>query len=723
MVRQSTDNTHGGEAMRDLSSRGSARWIGRSFATALLALVAACGGGSSPPPPPPPATATLTSIAPASAVAGSGAFTLTVNGSGFVSGSVVSLASSTLTTTFVSADQVTAAVPASAVSTSGSLNVLVTNPASGASNALNFSVTAPVVVPLTITSLSPPTLGAGSAAFTLTVDGTGFAATSQVSFNGTLLPTTFVSSTRLTASAPALAAAATLPVLVVDGATRSSVVNFDVTADAFPAVLSPSYFNVNILGDRASTLANADATGRFVVFQSNATNLVAGDLSDGTYSSIYLRDTCLGATPACVPATRLISLDPAGTQCVAPAGSGIGSVYPIVSVDGRFVVFGTNACFAAPLANVRQIALRDTCTTASGPVAGCTPSTTLVSANATGQPSTGSGTSMIPNASMSRNGRYVAWSSTATDLVAGVGNGGFAQLYLRDRCQTSAGAVAGCVAQTIRVSGGAAASANYDAADQFTAISDDGIVVFHTSASNLVANPGLLPGSGGAVFRADCGGGVSLCALSIVSIVPGSGTSSSGILLDSQLPTISRDGRYIGFLSQGENSTGSLVTTPPPNLPNPNLALPGRQAMLLDTCVSAGVVVPSCTTKFSYQSVLDNGNLDITLAAQASSQPSFSDDGRYMAFVAPYNLSPLYPGGGGSVYVRDTCGGASAPPGCVPHIALVSVDSTRVAAGTVGWARISGDGHFVVFDSLSRSPAGTSGSLPIGQIVMVRTGF
>lgn len=722
MVRQSTDNMHDGDTTRDPSSRPGARWIGRSIGTALLALVAACGGGSSQPPST-PAAATLATIAPGSAVAGSGAFTLTVNGSGFVAGSVVSLTSMTLTTTFVSATQVTAAVPANAVTTSGSLTVLVTNPGSSASNALNFSVTAPVVVPLAITSLSPPTLGAGSAAFTLTVDGTGFTGSSQVSFNGALLPTSFVSSSRLTASAPALAAMATLPVLVVDGATRSPVVSFDVTADAFPAVLSPSYFNVNIPGDRASTLANADGTGRFVVFQSNATNLVAGDLSDGTYSSIYLRDTCVGAVPACVPATRLISLNPAGTQCVAPAGSGIGSVYPIVSADGRFVVFGTDACFAAPLANARQIALRDTCTTASGPVNGCTPSTTLVSANAAGQPSTGPGTSLIPNASMSRNGRYVAWSSMAGDLVAGVGNGGFFQLYLRDRCQTSTGAVTGCVAQTIRVSGGTSAAANYDAADQFTAVSDDGIVVFHTTASNLVANPGLLPGNRGAVFRADCGGGVTLCALSIVSIVPGSGTSSSGVLLDSQLPTISPDGRYIGFLSQGENSSGSLVATLPPNLPPPNLALPGRQVMLLDTCMSAGAAVPGCTTKFSYQSALDNGNLDISLAAQASSQPSFSDDGRYIAFVAPYNLSPLYPGGGRSAYVRDTCGGANAPPGCVPHIALVSVDATHVAAGSVAWARISGDGHFIVFDSLSRSPAGTSGSLPIGQIVMVRTGF
>ena len=696
-----------------------------AIATALLALLAACGGGGSASgvTEPPPATASLTTIAPAIVVAGSGAITLTVDGSGFVTGSVVSLGSSALATTLVGPTRVTAAVPAAAVTASGTLAVTVANPGSSVSNAISLTVAPLPVASLSIASISPATLGAGSAPFTLSVVGTGFTPTSKVVFNGSFLATTFVDSTHLTATAPALTgAAASIQVVVVDGTATTTALAFAVTADAFPAVLSLSLGNSGVVGDHASSNPKVDGLGRFVAFQSAATNLVAGDLSDGTYSSIYVRDTCVGASAACTPATRLVSINVAGTQCVSPAAQ-IGSVNPVISADGRLIAFGTDTCFTAPAIDARQIALRDTCVTAAGPVAACTPSTTLISANSSGQPSTGVGRGLITNAAMSRNGRYVAWSSTAVDLVAGVVNGGFLQLYLRDRCRTPAGAVAGCIARTILVSGTATSAANYDASQQFVAVSDNGAVVFSTSASNLVANPGLRPGFGSAVFRADCSGGGAQCDLSIVSIVPGTGDSVSGLLLDSQMPSISADGRYIGFLAQGENSTGALVSPPPPNLPSPLLALPGRQAMRLDTCTSAGVALPGCTPTFSYQSVLDNGNLDIAVGPEIIAASSLSDGGRFMAFIAPFNLSPLYPGAGASVYVRDSCGGPGAPAGCVPRIALVSIDAARVAAGNVGSAHLSGDGRFVVFHSHSQYPAGTSNILPVGQIIMVRTGF
>ena len=693
--------------------------IGRACLAATLLAVAGCGGGGSgsSPPPPPPAAATVASIAPASVVAGSGAFTLTIDGSGFASGAVVSIGGAAATTIFVNATRLTAAVPATSIATAASLAVLVTNPGAAASNLVNLAVTTPVA-PLAITSLSPATLGAGSAAFTLTVNGSGLTSTSRVSFGGSLLTTTFVSA-QLTAAAPALAIVATLPVLVVDGATSSSTLNFDVTADAFPAVLSVTLGSNTVGGHHDSTVASADAQGRFVAFQSSATDLVTGDLGNGIFSSIYLRDTCVGAAPACVPSTRLVSLNAAGTQC-APGSGTLGSLNPVISADGRFVTFATDTCFAAAPGNVRQIAVRDTCTTASGAVAGCTASTTLVSANTSGQPSA-SNLSSIPAPAMSRNGRYVAWTSVASDVVAGVASGGFLQTYLRDRCQGSAGVVAGCTPQTLLVSGIVGAAANYDASQSFIAVSDNGFVVFDTGANNLIGNPDLFPGSLGGVFRADCSGGVSVCVLSIVTIVPGTGTSSSGKLVTGERPTISPDGRFIAFISQGGNALGHLVSALPPNLPPPNLQLPGKQVMRYDSCVGSGGAVPACSPTFSYESVLDNGNLDISVGPQAGDQASFSDNGRYVSFSVPFNLSPLYPGAGRSVYVRDTCAGSSA--GCVPHIALVSVDRAHVAAGSIGWSRISGDGHFVVFYSVARSPLNTSNLLPIGQVIMVRTGF
>lgn len=87
----------------------------------------------------------LTSISPSSVVAGSAAFTLTVNGSGFISSSTARVNGSNRTTSFVSANQLTAQIPASDIATAGSLTITVFNPApgGGTSNGQALTVTAP----------------------------------------------------------------------------------------------------------------------------------------------------------------------------------------------------------------------------------------------------------------------------------------------------------------------------------------------------------------------------------------------------------------------------------------------------------------------------------------------------------------------------------------------------------------------------------------------------
>jgi hypothetical protein len=74
---------------------------------------------------------TLASIAPTSAAAGGPAFTLTVNGTNFVNGSRVRWNGSDRTTTFVSATQLTAAIPASDIAAAGTAQVTVFNPTPG----------------------------------------------------------------------------------------------------------------------------------------------------------------------------------------------------------------------------------------------------------------------------------------------------------------------------------------------------------------------------------------------------------------------------------------------------------------------------------------------------------------------------------------------------------------------------------------------------------------
>jgi hypothetical protein len=88
-------------------------------------------------------TPTITTISPNSAAAGGAAFTLTINGTNFVAASMVNFGGTAPTTTFVNSTQLTAAIPATAIASAGTLAVTVTNPApgGGTSNSLTFTTT------------------------------------------------------------------------------------------------------------------------------------------------------------------------------------------------------------------------------------------------------------------------------------------------------------------------------------------------------------------------------------------------------------------------------------------------------------------------------------------------------------------------------------------------------------------------------------------------------
>lgn len=143
----------------------------------------------------------LSSASPSSALAGSGAFTLTVNGSKFAPGASVLFNSKSRTTTFVSSTQLRAAILAADLSVAGSFPVTAVNPTSGggSSNVLQFTVSAATSPVPQITSLSPSSVVAGAATFNLRVTGQNFVTTSAVLWNGNLAATVFVDSKTLQA--------------------------------------------------------------------------------------------------------------------------------------------------------------------------------------------------------------------------------------------------------------------------------------------------------------------------------------------------------------------------------------------------------------------------------------------------------------------------------------------------------------------------------------------
>ena len=109
-----------------------------------------------------------------------------------------------------------------------------------------------------VTSLAPAAIAAGSAEFTLTVRGSGFAASSIVRWNGTDRPTTFVSATELRASVAAadvaLPGTATVTVFSpAPGGGTSSPLTLTIT---LPPILAVSAATVPAGANVTMTLTN-----------------------------------------------------------------------------------------------------------------------------------------------------------------------------------------------------------------------------------------------------------------------------------------------------------------------------------------------------------------------------------------------------------------------------------------------------------------------------------
>ncbi|MBF9144120.1 IPT/TIG domain-containing protein [Hymenobacter properus] len=201
----------------------------------------------------PVAAPTITSLSPATATAGGAAFTLTVTGTGFVSGSVVNFGSTALTTTFVSATSLTAAVPASAIATAGTYNVTVVNPAAsgGTSAASTFTVTAAVAAP-TITSFTPTS---GAAGATVTITGTNFTGATAVTLNGVAITGfTVVNATTITFTVPATGATSGTIAVTTPGGTATSTGTFTVTPAAVTPTITQLSPGVQVVGGAPLTV-------------------------------------------------------------------------------------------------------------------------------------------------------------------------------------------------------------------------------------------------------------------------------------------------------------------------------------------------------------------------------------------------------------------------------------------------------------------------------------
>jgi len=295
---------------------------------------------------------------------------------------------------------------------------------------------------------------------------------------------------------------------------------------------------------------------------------------------------------------------------------------------------------------------------------GSTGFVTLVSENAA---ATGGGNqfSQWPFAA-STTGRYVAFRSSATDLVASPSVPATAgvQFYVRDTC---IGASASCtpLTQMVSVDNSMPPNAGNGDSPLFVGnISGDGsVVVFDSFSTNL----GVAAPLGSVYERQICGVGIGGCPSStLVESLDGSGNA-----LNSQQPVVSRDARFIAF-----GASGSI----------------GFPAFLRDTCLGA----PSgCKPSTTLVGVDNSGN-----ETNGTGAPfAVSNGGRYVLFL---DDGTNMPSGGSQIYIRDTCqqfGGRGGLPNCTPVTTTVSVGNGAPTPITDAgeFASMSDDGRYVEF--------------------------
>jgi Tol biopolymer transport system component len=362
------------------------------------------------------------------------------------------------------------------------------------------------------------------------------------------------------------------------------------------------------------------ADGHYVAFSSFATNLAGSDTNFS--SDVFVRETLTGVV-------RRVSVASDGSE-------GNNSSYPpTISANGRYVVFASRA---SNLVNndtngqFKDIFVHDLETGI----------TSRVSVSSNGTETNGDSSDPV----VSNDGRYVAFTSEASNLVSGDTNGE-QDVFLHD---TQTGI-------TSRVS---VASAGTESNDRsvWPAISSDGrIITFGSHANNLVNGD---TNNHGDVFMHDVQQGTT----TRVSVSSNNEQANGSSLVTT--PDISADGRYIIFLSAATN----LVDTPPAG---------ALRIFIRDIQLN--------TTSQVGTTLVGGGSPD-----GVATTATISDDGRYVAFSSTAtNLVSGDTNEKSDVFVHDRETGGT-------------MVASQAMAGMVGndgsdYAVMSGNGRFVAFYS------------------------
>ena len=393
-------------------------------------------------------------------------------------------------------------------------------------------------------------------------------------------------------------------------------------------------------GNGDSIAGQVSSNGQYVVFQSDATDLVSGDTNGVT--DIFVRDLQSGTT---IPAS------------VAANGRwpNSASTSPVMTPDGRWVAFVSTASNLVAIDNnsIADVFMRDMVSHTN----------LLVSTRATGKGSPPTAT--MDALSITPDGRYVTFFSAAAGIVPNVPAASAGEVYLRDRlahtnfCIWVSSNAAATVAAVLNLT---------NMPSSHPVLSDDGrYVAFKTGWTNGTVSPGL-PGVAAVLyFQHDAITGIN-------AIVSTNGFAPWPSSDDVYGPVMTPDGRFIVF-EQRETAGSSNYCS----------------VRLWDQQTGTNILVSANTS----------GGWTTNTSAHT---PAVSVDGRYVTFLSNVtNLAGIFPTNAVQIYRRDvlsatttlldlTTNGnaASDQSGVVPAL---SADGHLVVYATSDGGLVAGDNN------------------------------
>ncbi len=410
-----------------------------------------------------------------------------------------------------------------------------------------------------------------------------------------------------------------------------------------------SVSSTGVAANDLSTRPALSGDGRFVAFRSTATNLVTG-VNDGQ-RHVYIHDRTTGQT---------MIADTSAFGTVANDRSD----FPALSGDGRFVAFQSDATNLVPGGNsTRDVYVRDRDPDGNGIFDDTNPVLSKVSVSTAGI--SGNAASISP--SISADGRFIEFSSDASNLVSGDTNGATDE-FVHDRV----------LGTTVRVSVDSTGAGTVPAgpgSDRSSLSSDGRYVAFVSEADDL----GFVDTNNDSdVFVRDRLTG------SVVRISVGQFGAESND--DSDRPSISADGRFVAFYSDAWNLVaGDEAPFDAANCP---------------TCAGVRDIFVHDRDPDG-NGIFDEGNEVIVRASVSSlgvpgngpsTRPRISPDGRFVAFVSSStNLVPGADNGLDQVFVRDLVLGTTT-------LLSVGIDGLQ-GNGDSDRPALSAGGRFVTFSS------------------------